>query len=68
MGQGRGRREEGEGDGTYAQEAKIAGAWVKKELEPILPKVKSKTYEYCFCSTFQDVHFLFYDYVHLSIA
>jgi hypothetical protein len=25
MGQGRGRREEGEGDGTYAGEAKIAG-------------------------------------------
>jgi hypothetical protein len=24
------RREEGEGDGTLAQEAKTAGAWVKK--------------------------------------
>jgi hypothetical protein len=66
MGQGRGRREEGEGDGTYAQEAKIGGAWVKKELKLILPKVKLEEFEYHFCSTFQDIHFLFYDYVYLS--
>jgi hypothetical protein len=25
-----------------------------------------KTFEYHFCSTFQDIHFLFYDYFHLS--
>jgi hypothetical protein len=40
MGYGSGRREEGEDDGTYVQEAKIVGAWVKKELKLILPKVK----------------------------
>jgi hypothetical protein len=39
---------------------------MKKELKLILPKVKSKTFEYLFCSTFPDIHFLFYDYVHLS--
>jgi hypothetical protein len=66
MGQGSGRREEGEGGGTYAREAKTTGAWVKKELKLILPKVKSKTFEYHFCSTFQDITFRFYDYVHLS--
>jgi hypothetical protein len=65
MGQGSGRREEGEGDGTYAREAQTARVWVKKELKLILPKVKSKTFEYYFCSTFQDIHFLFDDYVHL---
>jgi hypothetical protein len=68
MGQGSRRREEGEHDGTYARQAKIEGAWVKKELKLILPKVKSKTFEKQFCSTFQDIHFLFYDYVHLSNA
>jgi hypothetical protein len=61
-----GRREEGEDDGTYVQETKIAGAWMKKELKLILPKVKSKIFEYQFCSTFQEKHFLCYDYVHLS--
>jgi hypothetical protein len=66
MGQGSGRREEGEDDGTYVQEAKTAGTWMKKELKLILAKVKSKKFEYHFCSTFQDIHFLFYDYVHLS--
>jgi hypothetical protein len=40
MGQGRGRREEGEDDGTYVRETETAGAWVKKELKLILPKVK----------------------------
>jgi hypothetical protein len=65
-GQGSGRREEGEDDGTYAQETKTAGAWVKKELKLILPRVKSKTFEYHFCSNFQDIHFLFYDYIHMS--
>jgi hypothetical protein len=30
MGQGSGRREEGEDDGTYAREAKTAGALVKR--------------------------------------
>jgi hypothetical protein len=64
-GTGQGRREEGEDDETYVQKTKIAGAWVIKKLKIILPKVKSKTFEYHFCSTFQDKHFLFYDYVHL---
>jgi hypothetical protein len=48
------------------QEIKTAGAWVKKELKLILPKIKTKIFEYHFCSNFQDKHFLFYDYVHLS--
>jgi hypothetical protein len=51
------RREEGKDDGTYVQE---------KGYKLFLPKVKSKIFEYHFCSTFQDKHFLFYDYVHLS--
>jgi hypothetical protein len=49
MGHGSWRREEGEDDGTYVQESKTVGAWVKKELKLILPKVKSKTFEYNFC-------------------
>jgi hypothetical protein len=65
MGQGSGRREEGEDDGTDAREVKTAGVWVKKKLKLILPKVKPKTFEYHCCLTFQDIHFLFYDYVHL---
>jgi hypothetical protein len=40
MGQGKGRREEGEGDGTYVREAKTEGAWVQKELKLILSKIK----------------------------
>jgi hypothetical protein len=39
---------------------------VKRQLKLILPKVKSKTFEYYFFSTFQGIHFLFHDYVHLS--
>jgi hypothetical protein len=52
--------------GLMSRKRKIAGAWVKKELKLILPRVKSKIFEYHFCSTFQDVHFLFCDNVHLS--
>jgi hypothetical protein len=66
MGQVSGRREEGEDDETYARETKIAWACVKKELKLILPKVKSKIFEYHFCSTFQDIHFIFHDHVHMS--
>jgi hypothetical protein len=40
--------------------------WVKRELKLILPKVKSKIFEYHFCSTFQDIYFLFHDFVHFS--
>jgi hypothetical protein len=42
--QGLRRREQGEDDGTSMQETKTAGAWVKKELKLILPKVKTKTF------------------------
>jgi hypothetical protein len=65
---GQGRREQGEDDGTDVQKTKIAGAWVKKRLKLNLPKVKSKTFEYHFYSTFEGKHFIFCDYVHLSNA
>jgi hypothetical protein len=54
------------GYGICVQEAKTAGVWVKKELKLILPKVKTTTSEYQIFPTFQDIHFLFYDYIHLS--
>jgi hypothetical protein len=56
---GRGRREEGEYDGSDVQTIKTAGAWVKKGLKLNLPKVKSKTFEYHFCSNFQGKYFYF---------
>jgi hypothetical protein len=68
MGQAIRRREEGEDDGIDAQKTKTAGTWVKKKLKVILPSVKSKIFEYHFCSNFQNIHFLLYDIVRLSNA
>jgi hypothetical protein len=67
-GDGIGQREERGGRRWWdlCAGSKNSRGWVKYKLKLILPKVKLKTFEYHFCSTFQDVHFIFYDYFHLS--
>jgi hypothetical protein len=59
MGHGRGRREEGKDDGTYVQEIKTAGAWVKKELKLIIRKVKKKYFNTIFVQLFKIYVFCF---------
>jgi hypothetical protein len=59
MGQGSGRREEGEDDGIYARETKIAGAWVKKELNSFFPRSNQKHLNTNFSPLFKVYNFGF---------
>jgi hypothetical protein len=47
--------------GLKCKKQKKEGAWVKKKLKLILPKIKSKHLNTNFFSNFQDIHFLFHD-------